>query len=106
MIGGIIRCAFLADCANECWSAIGSAAAAPAAASARRWWSMIRADIPSKFAGPLVCPLPYTHSSFGMEILVLGNAGEIMERIASKRAEATSLVLSKCRQNEKIESAF
>jgi hypothetical protein len=39
MIGGIIRCAFLADYANGCWSAIASAA--EAAASARRWWSII-----------------------------------------------------------------
>jgi hypothetical protein len=54
-----------------------------------------------------VCPLPYTHSSFlGMEILVLGNAGEIMERIAPKRADATSIVLSKSRQNGKLQSSF
>jgi hypothetical protein len=41
-----------------------------------------------------------------MEILVLGNAGEIMERIASKRADTTSIVFSKCRQNGNIESSF
>jgi hypothetical protein len=32
-----------------------------------------------------VYPLPYTHPSlFGFEILVVGNAGEIMARIASE----------------------
>jgi hypothetical protein len=49
-----------------------------------------RTTQPSEFAGHLVCTLPYTHSSLlGMEILVLGNAGKIMERIAPKRADAT-----------------
>jgi hypothetical protein len=101
MIGGIIRCAFLADYATGAGTrslplprlrqALG--AGGPSSEPTQ----------PSEFAGHLVCPLPYTDSSFfRMEILVLGNAGEIMERIASQRADATSIVFSKCRQKRKL----
>jgi hypothetical protein len=52
-------------------------------------------------------PLSCTHPSlFGIEILVLANTSEIVARIASERADATSIVLSKCRRNGNIESPF
>ncbi len=40
---------------------------------------LLSAERESRRAGHFVHPLPFTHPSlFGMEILVLGNAGEIM----------------------------